>query len=385
MSILVLMDRFLPDAGGSINWMVNTYSRWSADEVIFVVPQCENSKSVDTSLPFKVIRVPMSFENWDPMRPKSFFSYVSLAVQVQKICRQYYVQQIHCAKVLPEGLVGCWIHGIKGIPYISYVHGEEILFTQTSRTFSWLAPKVYNRASALISNSSNTKFLLTRIGVAPHHIHVIHPAVDATIFVEESEKPDWVREQYDLENSKVLLTVGRLQRRKGQDMVIRALAKVHEQMPCVKYVIVGEGEDFSYFKHLAEEVGVDECVVFAGRVGVRELPAFYAASDIFVMPNRQIGGDIEGFGMVFLEASAAGKPVIGGKSGGTNEAILEGITGHRVNGEKADDIAETILHLLSRPDEARRMGTAGRKWVCQERSWDVVVQRTHHVVASIHG
>lgn len=385
MSILILMDRFLPDDGGSINWMVNTYSRWSTEEVIFVVPECENSETVDLSLPFKVIRVPMGFTSWDPMLPQTFFFYVRLALQVQKICRHYHVRQIHCAKVLPEGLVAWWIHLIKGISYILYAHGEEILLTQTSRKFSWLLPKLYNGASALISNSRNTRSLLHRIGVTLTTIHVIHPAVDATAFGAERTNPNWIRKQYDLENSQVLLTVGRLQRRKGQDMVIRALPKVQEQYPHVKYMIVGEGDDLAYLQSLAEEEGVGRSVVFAGHVGKEDLSGFYAACDIFVMPNRQIGADIEGFGMVFLEASASGKPVIGGKSGGTDEAILEGITGYRVNGDNADDIAETILRLLSCPEDGKRMGTEGRRWVCHECSWDAVVHQTHHVVSSLHG
>jgi len=285
--------------------------------------------------------------------------------------------------VLPEGLVAWWIHRLKGIPYVLYAHGEEILFTQVSRKFSWLVPRVYNGAAVVIANSSNTETLLNRIGVTPKHIHVIHPGVEAKVFCGHSENPGRVRKQYGLGKSEVLLTVGRLQRRKGQDAVIKALPKVHEKNPGVKYVIVGEGEDRAYLEHLTRDVGVESSVVFVGRVENEELPAFYAACDMFVMPNRQIGGDIEGFGMVFLEANAAGKPVIGGKSGGTNEAILDGKTGCRVDGENVDEIADAILSLLAHPDDARRMGAEGRKWVQNNCSWEAVVEQTQKVVSRV--
>ena len=383
MSILVLMDRFLPDNGGSINWMVNTYSRWSSEKIVFVVPQCERAEEVDSALPFTILRLPMGFPSWDPTLPKTFIEYARLVFQIQRICQQHEVRQIHCAKVLPEGLVAWWIHRLKGISYVLYAHGEEILFTQMSRKFSWLVPRVYNGAAVVIANSRNTESLLHRIGVTPKRIHVIHPGVEAKLFCDHSENPDRVRKQYGLGKSEVLLTVGRLQRRKGQDMVIRALPKVHKKFPGVKYVIVGQGEDRGYLEHVTRDVGVENSVVFVGRVENKDLQAFYAACDIFVMPNRQIGGDVEGFGMVFLEASAAGKPVIGGKSGGTNEAILDGKTGCRIDGESVDEIAGAILSLLSHPDDARRMGADGQKWVQHNCSWEAVVEKTQKVVFRI--
>lgn len=384
MSILILLDTFLPHEGGSINWMVNTYSRWSMDQIIFVVPQCEGAQDVDSSLPFTVLRLPMDFSSWDPTLPKTFLTYMRLAFRIQQICREYQVSQIHCAKVLPEGLLAWWVCQMQAIPYLLYAHGEEILFTQTSRKYSWLLPKLYNKASAIISNSHNTQTLLTNIGVAPQHIHVIHPGVDAKSFECPAERRQGIQEQYGLGQSKVLLTVGRLQRRKGQDMVIRALPEICQQFPDVKYLIVGQGEDLGFLQQLADKVGVGTSVVFAGRVSSQELPALYSVCDIFVMPNRQIGGDIEGFGMVFLEANAAGKPVIGGISGGTNEAIADGITGLRVDGESIDQIAGAILKLLSHPEEAQKMGMDGRKRIVQECSWESVVERTLQVVSPIH-
>ena len=120
-------------------------------------------------------------------------------------------------------------------------------------------------------------------------------------------------------------------------------------------------------------------MVFAGSVPDQELAAYYAACDVFIMPNRQIGGDIEGFGMVYLEAGAAGKPVIGGKNGGTDDAIVDGVTGLRVDGNSRSEIADAVIDLLSTPDKAKAMGMRGRQRVANEFTWDAVVERTRRV------
>jgi phosphatidylinositol alpha-1,6-mannosyltransferase len=192
-----------------------------------------------------------------------------------------------------------------------------------------------------------------------------------------------IRQKHHLGAAPVLLTVGRLQRRKGQDMVIHALPQILQSLPQVKYVIVGTGEELTSLTTLAQELGVQDSVVFAGIVPDQELAAYYAACDVFIMPNRQIGSDIEGFGMVYLEASAAGKPVVGGKSGGTDDAILSDVTGLRVDGNSSVEIANAIIDLLSTPDKAKAMGMHGRQRVEREFTWDTVVQRTRALCTTI--
>ena len=154
--------------------------------------------------------------------------------------------------------------------------------------------------------------LLQDIGVEASRIHVIHPGVHTQSFCASPEAAQRVRQKHHLGAAPVLLTVGRMQRRKGQDMVIQALPHIRQSMPQVKYVMVGTGEELASLTTLVQELGVQDSVVFAGSVPDQELAAYYAACDVFIMPNREIDGDIEGFGMVYLEAGAAGKPVIGG-------------------------------------------------------------------------
>jgi len=174
-----------------------------------------------------------------------------------------------------------------------------------------------------------------------------------------------------------------MQRRKGQDMVIQALPRIRQNMPQVKYVLVGTGEELASLTTLARELGVHDSVVFAGNVLDQELAAYYAACDVFIMPNRQIDSDIEGFGIVYLEAGAAGKPVIGGKSGGTDDAIVDGVTGIRVDGNSSVEIADAVVDLLSAPDRAKTMGQRGRQRVESEFAWDAVVARTRQIATMI--
>jgi len=381
---LVLAEFFLPQVGGSINWLVSTYRRYPQGEVVVVAPKCEEGEKTDCLLPFPVERLPVEFSGMDPTEPASLYRYIRTFRCVQKICRRYHIKQIHCAKVLPEGLIALCIRSIFSIPYIVYAHGEEIQIGRTSRTLSWLMPKVYNGAAAIIANSRNTKSLLERIGVRSDNIRIIHPGVDPPSLESGKDLGRRIREQHQVGQSPVLLIVGRLQRRKGQDMLIKSLPTIQKVFPETKCLVVGAGNEEASLKHLAQEVGVAKSVIFAGLVGNNELLDYYAACDLFVMPNRQIGEDIEGFGIVYLEAAVMGKAVIGGKSGGTDDAIVEGVTGLRVDGAKVEDISSAVISLLADPEKARAMGENGRRRVEKEFSWDSVFQQTRLLASTIH-
>jgi len=381
---LVLAEFFLPQVGGSINWLVSTYRRYPKGEVVVVAPKCEEGKKTDCLLPFPVERLPVEFSGMDPTEPASLYRYIQAFRHVRKICRRYHIKQIHCAKILPEGLIALCIRNIFSIPYIVYAHGEEIQIGRTSRTLSWLMPKVYNGAAAIIANSRNTKSLLERIGVRSDNIRIIHPGVDPALVESRKDLGRRIRDQHQLGQSPVLLIVGRLQRRKGQDMLIKSLPTIQKVFPETKCLVVGAGNEEASLKHLAQEVGVAKSVIFTGLVGNRELLEYYAACDLFVMPNRQIGEDIEGFGIVYLEAAVMGKAVIGGKSGGTDDAIVEGVTGLRVDGAKVEDISSAVISLLADPEKARAMGENGRRRVEKEFSWDSVFQQTRLLASTIH-
>ena len=168
----------------------------------------------------------------------------------------------------------------------------------------------------------------------------------------------------------VLLTVGRLQRRKGHDLAIEAMTRVRSEVPGVKYLIVGDGDERPRLEALVDTLGLRDTVTFVGTVKAGDLPACYGAADVFVHPNRVDNGDVEGFGIVFLEAAAAGLPVIGGNSGGVPEAIDVGRSGVLVSGTDVGELADAIVTLARDGERRRRMGEAGCRFVATKFSWE---------------
>jgi len=179
------------------------------------------------------------------------------------------------------------------------------------------------------------------------------------------------RASLGLDQARVILTVGRLTPRKGIDTVIRALPSVIERVPNAVYMVVGEGEDRERLEALARETGVEDHVLFEGSVPFSQLPSTYNLCDVFVTPSRSAPPSVEGFGIVFLEANACGKPVIGARSGGIPDAIVDGETGLLVEPDDEPGLAEALVSLLSNPERCRALGEAGRARVEQACTWDV--------------
>jgi phosphatidylinositol alpha-1,6-mannosyltransferase len=161
----------------------------------------------------------------------------------------------------------------------------------------------------------------------------------------------------------LILSVGRLMRRKGFDNVIRVLPRLLAQGLDVHYAVIGIGEERGYLEQLVLEHGLGDRVQLLGHVPYDDLPRWYCACSLFAMPNRDIGGDTEGFGLVFLEAASAGRPALAGTAGGTGSAVIDAVTGLRVDGESLDAIERGLVRLLSDPAEADRLGRQGRERV----------------------
>jgi phosphatidylinositol alpha-1,6-mannosyltransferase len=191
----------------------------------------------------------------------------------------------------------------------------------------------------------------------------------------------------DLRNSiglrpgnQLILSVGRLQRRKGFDNVIRALKVLREQGSDAHYALIGIGEDLEHLRNLARDMGVRDHVHFLGHVSYEDLPRWYNACDVFAMPNRDIDGDTEGFGLVFLEVAACCKPAIAGIAGGTGSAVVDGVTGLRVDGESLGEIVKSLDRILSDPDASAEMGRKARERVIDNFTHIRRVDQLRHLV-----
>ncbi|MFG2885010.1 glycosyltransferase family 4 protein [Streptomyces sp. NPDC048297] len=202
------------------------------------------------------------------------------------------------------------------------------------------------------------------------------PGVDEKVFHPGSGGEE-VRERLGLTDRPVVVCVSRLVPRKGQDTLIRALPRILAAEPDAVLLIVGGGPYEQDLRRLARESGVDSSVRFTGAVPWSELPAHYGAGDVFAMPcrTRRGGLDVEGLGIVYLEASATGLPVVAGDSGGAPDAVLDGETGWVVRGGSPEETADRIVPLLADPELRRRMGERGRRWVEERWRWDLLAEQ----------
>ena len=203
------------------------------------------------------------------------------------------------------------------------------------------------------------------------------PGVDTDRFRPDPVARTELRARYRLNDRPTVVCVSRLVPRKGQDMLIRALPSIRRRVDGTALVIVGGGPSAGRLHRLADDRGVSDSVVFTGGVPVSELPAHYALGDVFAMPCRTRGAglDVEGLGIVFLEASAAGVPVVAGRSGGAPETVLDAETGLVVDGRSVEQIGDAVTGLLADPDRAAAMGAAGRDWVTANWRWDAATAR----------
>lgn len=263
------------------------------------------------------------------------------------------------------GVAAFLIKKTTGIPYFVFAHGLDIYGAQADTKVSKLMRLVLQNASTVIANSNFTAQLVKSAIGEPERIVVLNPVVDIKRFITRASFSD-----KKVEGKKVILTVARLVESKNHETLIRAFARVVKNIPEALYRIIGEGPLESQLKELVNTLGLVDKVIFVGNVPDSELTAYYYSCAVFVMVSREIKerGEVEGFGIVFLEAAACARPVIGSKSGGIPDAVIDGLTGILVNPLNEDEIALAIVRVLQDEQLAKRLGENGRKRVESELS-----------------
>jgi phosphatidylinositol alpha-1,6-mannosyltransferase len=265
------------------------------------------------------------------------------------------------------------------VPYICYAHGEDITTALDSREHAWLVRRVLRNARLLIANSHNTAKILREQWELPgERVCVLHPGVDTGYFTPTPADVA-MRRRLGWKERAVVLTVGRLQKRKGHDMLVRALVEIRKTVPSVLYAIAGAGEERQPLGALVAELKLEGHVQFLGEISDAELLGCYQQCDLFVLPNRQVGQDIEGFGMVLLEAQACGKPVVAGNSGGTAETMRIPQTGQVVSCDGPDELAGLVAGLLADRPRREGMGEAARAWVVERFDWEALARQAEQL------
>lgn len=293
-----------------------------------------------------------------------------------------------CNMPLFSGVGGWLLNCLTKTPYIIHSHGEELTRALKSNSLFYtryhLTLWVLRKASAIVCNSDFTqRTLCEQYGITKDKLYVIHPTVDISERKVDPYEAKVLRHKL-AGDCKIVLMVGRLiQERKGFDKAIEAMPLVLKDMPDVKLVIAGPG-DQSELKSHARKFGVEDDVIFTGELERKKLMTLYAVCDVFLLPTRSLpNGDTEGFGIVFLEANLMGKPVIAGQSGGATESVLDGVTGLSVDGYDVKQIAYTTVYLLRNPSYAARLGQQGKERVLKEFSSESQQKKFVNVVHSI--
>jgi phosphatidyl-myo-inositol dimannoside synthase len=371
--LLVLTELFLPTKGGTAVWAAEVYKRLGGKEIHIVTADVPGAAEVDAVHPNTIHRLNLKRVPW--LRPESLAMYLRFLLVSLWLAITHRFDAIHAFRALPEGLVAWIVARLTFRPVVIYAHGEEL--TTWGRGGKYKAMRFALRhADKVIANSDFTRKLLLGMGVRDERVVLISPGVDVNRFRPGLPCDDLKRHIGLVTGEKLILSVGRLARRKGFDMIMRSMPDLISQGIAVHHALIGVGEDHDYLINLSREMGVEDHVHLLGHVSLEDLPRWYNACDVFAMPNREIDGDTEGFGMVFLEAAACGKPAIAGQAGGTGAAVVDEVTGLRVEGVSAKAVSVALARLLGDEPLACRMGMEGNLRVGNEFSWERVAEKT---------
>lgn len=361
LSLLMITELFLPTKGGTAVSFDDDFRRLGGKGVHIVTADVPGATEFDRTHPNSIHRIVLKRSPW--LKPESLLIYAKLFLTSFWLVLRHRTVAVFAGRALPEGFVAWAVGRLTGRQVMIYAHGEEL--TGWGRGWKFRAMRfALGHADRVLSNSDFTRDLLVDlIGVAPERIAVIYPTVDEKRFQPAPPSHD-LRASIGLkDHQKLILSVGRLQRRKGFDNMIRSLPLLLRQGLNVHYALIGIGEDWDHLRELAAEFGVADRVHLLGHVSYEDLPRWYNTCDLFAMPNRDINGDTEGFGLVFLEAAASGKPALSGAVGGTGSAVVNEETGLRVDGEKVEEIATAVARLMQNTEAAEVMGRKARQRV----------------------
>ncbi len=343
---LLLTENFPPKEGGSGRWFWELYSRLPNDKVLIVANDTPEGREFDKTHELDIVRIELESTEWGLASTKGLGFYWETIRKVLKLIKEHDIEEVHCGRVIPEGVIARALKLLAGARYNCFVHGEDVETAATSREHSLLVKNVCKNASMLICNSENTANIVRKLGFdSGSKCEVLHPGVDTSRF--EVAAPDTsFRQKMGWSGKRVLLTVGRLQRRKGQDFLIKSMPALLKEFPDLFYAVVGRGECYDELISLVDQHKLHDNVCVYPNMDDEALIKCYQQCDIFILPNRTIDNDIEGFGMVLVEAQVCGKPVIAGDSGGTRETMNIGKTGHIIDCGSTENLLNGLSPIL---------------------------------------
>ncbi|MDF0532010.1 glycosyltransferase family 4 protein [Tsukamurella sp. 8F] len=370
---LLVTNDFPPRPGGIQSYLQAFAGRLPPDDLVVYASRWRGCEEFDAAQPFEVVRHPTTLLLPTPAAYR----------RARDLVRANDIRTVWFGAAAPLALLGERLRRAGADRIVASTHGHEVGWSMIPPARACLR-RIGETTDVVTYVSRYTRGRFAAAFGADCALEHLPPGVDAGVFAPDDGARAELRARYGLgADEPTVLCLSRLVPRKGQDMLLRALPRIRQRVPGARLVIAGGGPYAENLHKLAADVGVSEHVVFTGSVPAGELAAHHNLGDVFAMPCRTRGAglDVEGLGIVFLEASASGKPVVAGDSGGAPETVREGQTGHVVPGRDVPRIADAVADLLADPDRAAEMGRAGRAYVEEAFDWRRLGARLQSILA----
>ncbi|MGV0835353.1 glycosyltransferase family 4 protein [Mycolicibacterium thermoresistibile] len=375
--VLLVTNDFPPRPGGIQSYLhelvLQTVQAQTHSMTVYA-PRWRGSEDFDADAArtgYRVVRHPGTLMLPEP----------SVAIRMRRLIRDERIDTVWFGAAAPLALLAGTARTAGAHRVLASTHGHEVGWSMLPGARSALRI-IGNNTDVLTYVSRYTRRRFASAFGPCAALEHLPPGVDVDRFAPDPVARAALRGRYRLGDRPVVVCVSRLVPRKGQDMLVRALPMIRRRIPDAALVVVGGGPYRTALQRLAHRHGVAAHVVFTGGVPAEELPAHHAMADVFAMPCRTRGAglDVEGLGIVYLEASATGVPVVAGRSGGAPETVRDAETGLVVDGRDVRAIATAVGDLLVDPDRAAAMGAAGRRWVVQHWQWQTQAARLAHLL-----
>jgi phosphatidyl-myo-inositol dimannoside synthase len=376
--VLLLTNDFPPRRGGIQSYLENLVDElvtMGTHELTVYAPKwkgCDDFDARARVAGYEVVRHPTSLMLPEP----------SVATRMRQLIARRDIDTVWFGAAAPLALLSPLARRAGARRVIASTHGHEVGWSMLPLARNALR-RIGNDVDVVTFISDYTRDRFASAFGPRAALERLAPGVDTDRFEPDSVARAEMRARYGLGSRPVIGCVSRLVPRKGQDMLIRAMPAIRQRIDGAALVIVGGGPYRSALERLVQEFEVAEHVVFTGGVPGEELPAHHAMADVFAMPCRTRGSglDVEGLGIVYLEASSTGVPVVAGRSGGAPESVRDGLTGLVVDGWDVGAIAAAVGDVLADPERAAAMGAAGRRWVVENWQWNAKARRLGEMIA----
>jgi phosphatidylinositol alpha-1,6-mannosyltransferase len=363
--VLFLTIDFPPVPGGISVYLYNLIRHLPHEKILVLAPRHTEKQSSEDDKFLPILRTRKARRSGIIGKGLLFLDLLQKTLDVTKTEK---IEAIWCLHLTSTGLIGLLLRLRRAVPFGVFIFGAEF---GKRRALNWLQKIILRKAQKVIVISDFAGKVAVRHGVKMDRITKVTPGVDPSRFRGDINDKK-IRHRHNLNGKKIILTISRLAPNKGVDTSIRVVSKMSEIIPDVTYLIGGEGPCQENLNELVGQLNMQDRVIFAGYISDEDLPTYYNTCDVFLLLTREIKekGSVEGFGMVFLEANACGKPVVGGRAGGTVEAIIDGETGFLVDPTNEGEILEKLIALLTDENLRQKLGAQGRARVEQVFPWE---------------